>query len=209
MKYIIQILLTTLCLSSFSYAQELVEPICCPIEVIPIDLIKEESNTVYVKFLCGPNFLNKAYVHNFSPKFKTGYLVSGTLGYRFRPNFSAEVEYAFRHNTTRWLKRPNYSSEYNGNLIKYTCNNSIVMVNVVWDLINLKNFIECQSLTPFIAVGVGPYLHGSNNTIAIQVKWGTRYSLNEKSDISLECILGAHSSAIGLGISYKFSPRYK
>lgn len=166
----------------------------------------------YAKVLGGANFLQNIKIQGNKPKYQTGYIVSGSLGYCWRYGLCLEAEYAYRRNDIRKIHFFQEGSSKHGHFQA-----SSYMGNLLW------NSWGCAfwNIHPFIGAGAGydfQKMHSSNSRIVFHQKWnhfswqlmgGLAYPIFCNTDITLEYKFhqgGCHfnNNSIGVGLVYKF-----
>lgn len=167
----------------------------------------DETN-FYVKILGGANFLQ----NRNQSAYQTGYIISGSLGYRWCHGLHVEGEYAFRRNALRKIHFFGDGFSKHGHF-----HTSSYMANLLWDL----PLSSCACVHPFIGAGIGydfQRVHSSNSHIVFHQKWrhfswqmmaGLAYPIFCNTEMTLEykfhqggCHFNNHS--IGVGLVYKF-----
>ena len=171
----------------------------------------------YGQIFAGPNFLQNTTLNGNKSKYDTGYLVGGSLGYRWCYGLRAEGEYAYRRNAIKKINFFGQGSSNNGHF-----QTSSYMANLLWDL-PLSSW-ECAlwNIQPFVGVGIGydfQQMHASNSRIYFHQKWnhfswqlmaGLAYEIFCNTELALEykfhqggCHFNNHS--IGVGLVYKLN----
>lgn len=205
-KIILPFLLTLLFFSGGNaYAQEWAEEdFCC-----------DESEThFYAKILGGANFLQNTSIDDNKTSYQTGYIVAGSLGYRWYYGLRLEAEYAYRRNTIKKIHFFKEGSSSHGHF-----QTSSYMANLLWDLPIFS--WTCWNLQPFIGAGIGydfQQMHSSNSRIVFDQKWkhfswqamgGFAYPLFYNTVLTLEYQYhqgGTHFNhhSVGVGLIYQF-----
>lgn len=175
----------------------------------------DEAN-FYAKVFGGANFLQNVKVAGNKPTYETGYVIAGSLGYRWCNGLRLEAEYAFRRNA---IKKIDFCAE--GSAKHGHCQASSYMGNLFWDLPLSAGRCALWNVQPFIGAGLGydfQQMHSSNSRVVLNQKrnhfsWqlmaGLTCPLFCNTEISLEYIFhqgGSHfnNHSIGLGLVYKF-----
>jgi opacity protein-like surface antigen len=171
----------------------------------------------YAKALGGVNFLQNTTVNGNKTTYKAGYVVSGSLGYRWRHcGLGLEFEYAFRRNDISKIYFVTEGASTHGNF-----QTSSYMANVLWDLPLCSWGCSFWDIQPFIGAGLGgdfQKMHASNSRIIFNQKWtrlswqvmtGFSYPIFRNAEISLEYKFhegGSHfyNHSVGVGFTYKF-----
>src|ERR1700753_3187711 len=60
-----------------------------------------DQTNFYAKFLSGAHFLQNTITDGNKSTFKTGYIITGSLGYQWSCGLRLEAEYAFRRNAIK------------------------------------------------------------------------------------------------------------
>lgn len=170
----------------------------------------------YGKAFGGANFLQNTTLNRNKPKYHTGYIVAGSLGYCSYYGLRVEGEYAYRRNTIRKIHFFGQGSSNRGHF-----QTSSYMANLLWDLpLSSWGYAFCN-IRPFIGAGIGydsQQMHSSNSRINFHQKWnhfswqlmaGLAYPIFCNTEMTLEykfhqgsCHFSNHS--IGVGLAYKF-----
>ncbi len=170
----------------------------------------DETN-FYAKILSGANFLQNTTINGNKASYKTGYIASGSLGYRWRPSgLRLEAEYAFRRNAIKEIHFVGQGISKNGH-----CQASSYMANLSsWGC-------AFWNIQAFIGAGIGydfQQMHSSNSRIVFNQKWnqfswqvmaGLAYPIFRNTELTLEYKFhqgGSHfyNHSIGVGLVYKF-----
>lgn len=169
-----------------------------------------DERNFYAKILSGVNFLQSTN----NATYKTGYIVSASLGYYYCYGLRLEAEYAFRRNAIRKIHFFGEGSSHHGHFQTSSC-----MANLLWDL--PLSFCECWNIQPFIGAGIGydfQQEHSSNSRVDFHQKWnhfawqliaGFAYPIFCNTDITLEYKFhqgGCHfyNHSLGVGLVYNF-----
>lgn len=175
------------------------------------------SNEFYAEAFGGANFLQTEKSGGIVSDYNTGYVVSGSLGYRWCYGLRVEGEYAYRRNSVRKLHFFGRSFSFHGHF-----QSSSYMANLLWDLPLSRWGCGCWKFRTFIGGGIGydlQQIHAKNEGIAFrnnkkhfawQVIAGIGYPLFCSTDISLEYkyhkggFSYIHNHSLGVGLTYKF-----
>ena len=177
----------------------------------------EDDNDFYAEILGGANFLPEENSGGVKSEYRTGYIVSGSLGYRWHYGLRLEAEYAYRRNSLRKIHFFGRSFPLHGHF-----QSSSYMANLLWDLPLSKWGCEFGKIRPFIGGGIGYdfqqvkgriselSFEANSKHFAWQVMAGLAYPIYCNTDISLEykfhkggfCHIYNHS--IGVGLTYNF-----
>lgn len=177
----------------------------------------DDRMNFYAEVFGGANFLQDTTIDGNKSSYHTGYIVSGSLGYCWRPYvLRFEAEYAFRRNGISKIDFITQGSSNHGYLQA-----SSWMGNLLWDLPLCSWGYTFWNIQPFIGAGVGCdflRMHASNSLIVFNQKWtkfswqlmaGFSYPIFQNTEIALEYKFhqaGSHfyNHAIGIGLVYKF-----
>lgn len=189
----------------------------------PYDCCYEEcpaADPFYAALFGGANFLQTKKNGGIKYDYQTGYIVSGSLGYRWCYGLRLEGEYAYRRNSLDRVHFFGRSFSMHGHL-----QSSSFMANVLWDLPLSRWGCECWGVRPFIGAGIGCdcqqikahseafNVRISKTHFAWQVIAGIDYSLFCNTDISLKYqyhqggFSHIHNHSLGIGLTYKFGFR--
>lgn len=175
------------------------------------------NNKFYAEILGGVNFLQTQTNGGIRSKYKTGYIVAGSLGYRWCYGLRFEAEYAFRRNSSRNIHFFGRSFSIHGHF-----QSSSYMANLLWDLPLASWGCEVWNIQPFIGAGIGydfQQIHSSNSMLtfnerkkdfAWQVMAGLAYPVLCKTNLSLEYKFhkggfnSIYSHSLGVGLLYTF-----
>lgn len=204
---IISLLLT---MTSYSHAQEygyiFDDPSFC------------SAQNFYMKIFSGPNFLDTRKRDGVSSRYDTGFIVSGSLGFRWCYGLRVEGEYAYRHNSLNRLHFLQRSFKFHGQL-----RTSSYMANLLWDLPLFGCQCSFYMIQPYVGGGIGYDFQRTtgknqsfrfkdkNKGFAWQVMAGLAYALNSYLGLSVEykfhkgSAKDIYNHAVGLGLDYKFS----
>jgi len=176
-----------------------------------------DSNTFYAEILGGANFLQTQKSDGIKYDYQAGYIISGSLGYRWFYGLRLEGEYAYRRNRLKKYHIFGRSFKLHGHF-----QSSSYMANLIWDLPLSCWGWGCLKIKPFIGGGIGYdlqqvkshkeglYYRETKKNFAWQVIAGLGYPLFCNTDISFEYKLHkggfkhiySHSAMVGL--TYKF-----
>lgn len=206
MKKIFTALVALLCLSGTAQAASCYKNYEC--------LLNDSfcRNRFYVELFGGANFLGREHQEGVSVQYKTGYVFSGALGYRWCYGLRLEGEYAFRRNGVENGPGHYHSSSYMGNLI--------------WDMPITDWGCTLWGVVPFVGAGVGYDLQrahasdgpvdldGDKKGLAWQAIAGLYYPVLPNGHISLTYKFHRGKSdhidnhSIGVGFTYTFDFRF-
>lgn len=173
------------------------------------------TSGIYIELFGGANFLQTSSNNHIQPTFETGYIVSGSLGYKWCNGLRLEAEYAFRRNDLEKLHFFGQTFKLPGHF-----QSSSYMANALWD-ISLSRYC-INWLTPFAGVGIGYdtqqyhakqdgfHFRRKENSFAWQLMTGLKLPIFKNTDLSLEYkfhkgpIKNIYSHSIGLGLTYTF-----
>jgi len=176
-----------------------------------------DSNSFYAEIFGGANFLQTEKRGGIKSYYRTDYLTSGSLGYRWCYGLRLEAEYAYRRNT---LHKEHFFGRSFG--VHGHFQSSSYMANVLWDLPLSKLGCGFWKIKPFIGGGIGydyqqirTRIFGLNfrenkKHFAWQVITGVGYPIFCHTDLSLEYkyhkggFKHIHNHSVGLGLTYKF-----
>ena len=176
-----------------------------------------DEKNYYAKVLSGVNFLQNTEINENRASYQVGYLISGSLGYRWNCGLRLEAEYAYRRNS---IKKIDFFVEGFSENGHYQA--SSYMANLLWDLpLSLRKGIFWNT-KPFVGACVGydfQQMHASNSRIEFNQKWnhlswqlmvGLAYPIFCNTEIALEYKFhqgGCHfyNHSIGIGVVYRFS----
>ena len=176
-----------------------------------------DSNAFYAEIFGGANFLETEKSGGIKYDYQTGYIVSGSLGYRVCYGLRLEAEYAYRRNLLRKVNFFGRSFSMHGHF-----QSSSYMANLLWDLPLSRWGCEFWKIRPFIGGGIGYDFQqikahhagftykDSKKHFAWQVMAGLGYPLFCNTDISLEYkyhqagFTHIHNHSLGVGLTYKF-----
>lgn len=178
-----------------------------------------DKKNFYTKIFGGANFLQNTAIAKNKPKYHTGYIIAGSLGYCWHYGLRLEGEYAFRKNAIRKIHFFGQGFSKHGHF-----QTSSYMGNLLWDLpLSSWRFAFCD-IQPFIGAGIGydfQQMHSSNSRIVFhqkrqhfswQVMAGLAYPIFYNTELTLEYKFhqgGCHfyNHSIGVGLLYKFAIR--
>lgn len=170
----------------------------------------------YGKIFGGPNFLQDTTIDGNSAQYKTGYMIAGSMGYRWSCGLCLEGEYAFRRNNIEEIQFIQQGSSNQGYL-----ETSSYMANLLWDLPFCFDWSDYCNTRTFMGVGIGydlPQMSASNSRVDFEQWWdsfswqlmaGIAYPIFGNTEVTLEYKFhqgGSHfcNHVIGVGIDYKF-----
>ncbi len=203
MKKTILFVLAFFCMNA--HAGEL----CCPTWFNP--------SNVYVGAFGGANFIPSIQDGEVKVHIKTGYNLSGSLGYRFAYGLRLEGEYAYRRNSVKNIRFAGESFSIDANY-----QTSSLMANLIWDIPLADWGCNFGGVTPFIGGGLGYddqslHIHHKRASISDhkeglgkQVMAGLSYPISCRANLlfiykyhkgSLRKI---NNNTVGLGITYSF-----
>lgn len=170
----------------------------------------------YAKIFSGANFLQNTEATGSKSTYQAGYIIAGSLGYRWCYGLRLEAEYAFRRNAISKIHffGQGYSKHGHYQASSY-------MANLLWDLPLSSWGCAFWDTQPFIGAGIGydcQQVHSSNSRIVFKQKWnhfawqlmaGVAYPIYCNTKITLEYIFhqaGSHfnNHSIGVGLIYNF-----
>lgn len=171
-----------------------------------------DRKNVYGKLFAGVNCLQNTTSQGNHADYVEGYILAGSLGYKWCEGLSLEGEYAYRRNQIKKIHFFNQGYSHSGHF-----RTSSFMGNIVWDIpIHLCN------LRPMIGAGIGydwQHMHASNSRVVFDQSWnqfswqlmaGIVYPILCNADVTLEykfhqggCRFYNHS--VGVGLIYKLS----
>lgn len=130
----------------------------------------EEPTNYYAEILGGPNFLQTETNGGIKSNYQTGYIIAGSLGYRWCYGMRLEGEYAFRRNNLKSIHFFGRTFSTRGHF-----QSSSYMANLLWDIPVMRWGCYFWNLQPLIGVGIGYDCQ--------QVKWhneGLIFNSNKK-----------------------------
>lgn len=210
MKKILTLLLATFCFNAYAHNDS-----CCDYFCDDFDF--RNSNRFYAEIFGGANFLQSRKNDGIKTDYKTGYIVSGSLGYRWCYGIRTEFEYAFRRNSLRHVHFFGRSFELSGHF-----QSSSYMANMIWDLPLVAWGCNLWNIQPFFGGGIGydvQRIHASSEGLFFkqdkkQFAWqfiaGFAYPILCNVDISLEYkyhkggFKHLNSQSVGIGLTYVF-----
>ncbi len=153
----------------------------------------DNENELYAEISGGANFIQSSTSGGVTTKYKSGYIVSGSLGYSYCYGLRLEAEYAYRRNSLKNIHFFGRTFPIHGHF-----QSSSYMANLLWDLPLRSWGCNVWQIQPFIGGGVGydvQQLHANNsgfgyreskNGFAWQVIAGLGYLIFCNTNISLE-----------------------
>lgn len=171
----------------------------------------------YGKIFGGVNFLQNTSLNGNRASYKTGYVVSASLGYCWCYGLCLEAEYAYRRNEISKIHFFNEGSSNRGHFQTSSC-----MANLLWNMPLSSWGCSFWNIQPFIGAGLGcdfQQMHSSNSRIRFSQKWdhfswqvmtGLSYPIFCNTELSLEYKFhqgGSHfnNHSLGVGLAYKFN----
>lgn len=175
-----------------------------------------DATDFYAKILTGVNFLQNTSIDGNKAKYQAGYIIAGSVGYRWCNGLRVEAEYAFRRNDISKIDFIDEGSSKHGHF-----QTSSYMANVLWDVPLSSWGCEFCNIQPFIGAGIGydfQQMHSSNSRIIFNQKWnrfswqlmaGLAYPIFCNTDITVEYKFhqgGCHfyNHTLGFGFVYQF-----
>ncbi len=176
-----------------------------------------DENRFYTQFFAGANFIPSSTSGGLTTKYNAGYIVAGSLGYRFCYGLRLEAEYAYRRNSLESLSFFGRTYSIHGNF-----QTSSYMANVFWDLPLCQWGCHLWGIEPFIGAGIGydsQHVHGSNSFLVLadskrgfawQVMAGLSYLVFCNTRLSIEYkfhqgpVTNIYNHAVGVGLTYDF-----
>lgn len=177
----------------------------------------EDIPSFYAKIFGGANFLQTETHGGIKSHYQSGYIVGGSLGYRWCYGISLEAEYAFRRNAFKSIHFFGRTFSMHGHF-----QSSSYMANLLWDLPLYSWECNFWGIQPCIGAGIGydfQRIHGHNDFLAFnsskkhfawQAIVALTYPLFCKADVSLGYKFhkgGFHyinNHSIELGLMYNF-----
>jgi len=175
------------------------------------------DNTCYINVLGGANFLQTEIEEGVRTDYRTGYIVSTSVGYEWCYGLRLEAEYAFRRNTIKDLHFFGRSFPADGRF-----QSSSYMGNLLWDLPLSYLGCDCWDIHPFIGGGIGydfQLIGGSiggfdfrekSKHFSWQVMAGLAYPIFCNLDLMVEYTFHKgglnhlYNHSIGAGLTYRF-----
>jgi len=179
--------------------------------LITTSVIVHANEGFYVDGTAGANFLDSS-DKDVKIDFDTGYLVSGSLGYKFSNGLRVEGEIGYRRNNLNQIKIPLIREEYiinseegvkliSSNTIreKFNVHGHLETISFLGHLLYELQLTEC--INPYIGAGAGYALqsiyvkhiegipvkvHGHQNGFAWDLLGGVVYSICENIDLDLQ-----------------------
>lgn len=170
----------------------------------------------YAKILSGANFLQNTAIEGNKSTYQTGYVIAGSLGYRWCCDLRLEGEYAFRRNAIRKIHFFGEGFSKDGHFQA-----SSYMANLLWDLPLSSWRCAFWNIQPFVGAGIGydfQQMRSSNSRIVFNQKWnrfswqamgGVAYPIFCNTEITLEYKFHQGCShfnnhSVGVGLVYEF-----
>jgi opacity protein-like surface antigen len=100
----------------------------------------------YLDIFGGANFLQTEKKDGVSPRYRPGYLISGSLGKRYGLGFRLEAEYAYRRNALKRIQFRDQSLSLHGHFQSFS-----YMINLLWDF----PLFDLCGIRPFVGAGIG------------------------------------------------------
>ena len=176
----------------------------------------ENKTLLYSEVLGGINFLKTNKCNKVKSHYHPGYIVSGSLGYRWCGGINIEVEYAFRRNEFKNIKFSDHNYSLDGHF-----QSSSYMGNWLW-YIPASFGHNFWNLKSYVGFGMGydfQQVHGSNDELvfiqtekgfAWQLMAGLSYPLFCKTMLSLEYKLHQgrltyiYNNSLGVSLTHRF-----
>jgi opacity protein-like surface antigen len=170
----------------------------------------------YAKIFGGVNFLQNTEITRNKAKYHTGYIIAGSLGYRWCYGLRLEGEYAFRRNAIRKIHFFGQGFSKHGHF-----QTSSYMANLLWDLPLSSLGCAFSDIQPFIGAGIGydfQHMRSSTSRIVFKQEWhhfawqvmaGLAYPIFSNTEFTVEYKFhqgGSHfcNHSFGVGLIYKF-----
>lgn len=204
-KFILSLIASILCSNTCIQAEDY------------FDYIHSDESKIYAEVFGGANFLQTQTSGGVKSDYQTGYVLSGSLGYRWCYGLRLEAEYAFRKNSARKVHFLGRNFNLHGHF-----QSSSYMANLLWDLpVYAWGYSFCN-IKPFVGAGVGydfQQIHAKNAGLTLnqskkdfawQVIAGLSYPLFCNTDISIEYKFHKggfsyiYNHSVGLSLTYKF-----
>ncbi len=153
----------------------------------------EDNLNFYAEVYGGSNYLQTETSGGIKSNFKTGYILGGSLGYRFCYGVRLEAEYAFRKNSYESVHFFGRTFSMDGHF-----QSSSIMANLLWDIPFASWGWNLWNVQPIIGAGIGydsQKIRGVNETMhydqtcrqfAWQMTAGLSYPLFSNIDIAVE-----------------------
>lgn len=181
----------------------------------------DDENEFYVNLFGGANFIQSSMSSGVRNNYKTGYIVSSSLGYSWCYGLRLEGEYAYRRNSLKSIHFFGRTFSISGHF-----QSSSYMANVLWDLPLRRWGCDFWKIRPFVGGGIGyddQLIHANNSGFsyregkkgfAWQVMAGLKYPIFCHTHISLEYkfhkggLNNVYNHSVGAGLTYYFSPNF-
>ena len=206
-KFIISFLTTVFCFSSHASFSD--EWRC------EESLWKEQR--FYAEVFGGASFIQQSKSGGFTTRSETGYIVAGSLGYRWCYGLRLEAEYAYRRNSLKNIHFFGRTYSINGQF-----QTSSYMANLLWDLPLCQWGCYLWEIEPYVGVGIGYdnqrahgkrgflTLSGKKKGFAWQAMAGVSYPIFCNTHLSVEYkfhkgpLNHIYIHAVGVGLTYDF-----
>ena len=156
----------------------------------------------YVGGFGGANFIQTSKKDDFDLKYRTGYAVGGSVGYKWCQGFRVEAEASYRHNRLKsfeFFEGDDFEEDVKGHLSSWS-----FMANALYDM-DLGCWDSCSSwdIVPYVGFGIGYarqrikfsededsgfnfHEHEAKNGFAWQLIAGLAYEISPCTDIAIE-----------------------
>lgn len=176
-----------------------------------------DESQFYANLLVGANFLENTSIQQTKTNYKTGYIISASLGYNLCSDLSVEAEYAYRRNA---ISKIHFFGEGSSNRGHFQA--SSLMANLIWDVPLSSWGCGFYDINPFIGSGIGcdfQKMHSSNDRIIFNQKWkhfawqlmaGLSYEAFYNTEMTFEYKFHQGGSrfnnhSLGVGLLYNFA----
>lgn len=177
----------------------------------------EDNKNFYAEIFGGANFLETTSSKGIKSKYQTGYIVAGSVGYRWCYGLRLEAEYAFRRNSLKKINFFGRDFSIHGHFQSSSC-----MANLLWDLPLSAWGCGFWNIQPFFGGGIGydfQQAHAkkegltfneSKKHFAWQAIAGLSYPVYCNTNLSLEYkfhkggFRHIYNHSVGLGLMYNF-----
>lgn len=204
MKKKFTLLMASMMLLGASAAQAWSDAGCCY-----EDICCEDQTGFYLGAFGGANFISTSRDCGQNKRhFNTGYVVDGSIGYRWCHDVRFEFEYAYRNNQGRHRWNANDTCEGYGRKRKNFIQNAY-MFNGFYDIALCNDWC----LKPFVGVGIG-YVqtrngrhHHNNTSVVAEASGSSRRHRNHKNGFAWQVIAGLAypiCDEIDLSLEYRF-----